>query len=109
MTIARLVILDPIAQEGLDMLAAAKAAGIEYEVRTGLKGDALKKALAEFDGAICRSGVTIDAAALEGNHRLKAIARAGVWTDNIDKETATRRGTVAMKTPTGNKLRPCAD
>src|SRR2546430_17111041 len=102
MTIARLVILDPIAQEGLDMLAAAKAAGIEYEVRTGLKGDALKKALAEFDGAICRSGVTIDAAALAGNHPLKAHARAGAGARNIDKGAATRLGIVVMDTPTGN-------
>jgi D-3-phosphoglycerate dehydrogenase len=104
MTKHRIIILDSIAQEGLDMLAAAKSAGIEHEVRTGLKGEALKKALAEFDGAICRSGVTIDAAALEGNHRLKAIARAGVGTDNIDKETATRLGIVVMNTPTGNTL-----
>ena len=79
----RILILDPLAQEGLDMLAAAKPAGIEYEVKTGLKGNDLKKALSEADGAICRSGVTIDAAALEGNHRLKAIARAGVGTDTL--------------------------
>jgi D-3-phosphoglycerate dehydrogenase len=99
---ARIIVLDPIAQEGLDSLAAAP--GIEHEVRTGLKGQALKAALAEFDGAICRSGVTISGDVLEGNRRLKAIARAGVGTDNIDKETATRLGIVVMNTPTGNTL-----
>ncbi|QDU28391.1 D-3-phosphoglycerate dehydrogenase [Anatilimnocola aggregata] len=99
---ARIIVLDPIAQEGLDMLAAAP--GIEYEVRTGLKGAALRSALAEFDGAICRSGVTINGEALEGNKRLKAIARAGVGTDNIDKNVATRLGIVVMNTPTGNTL-----
>src|SRR6187431_2540108 len=97
----RILILDPIAQEGLDLL---KASGIEHEVRTGLKGEALKSALAEFDGAICRSGVTIGADVLEGNKRLRAIARAGVGTDNIDKEAATRLGIVVMNTPTGNTL-----
>jgi D-3-phosphoglycerate dehydrogenase len=104
MSIHRIVILDPIAQEGLDLLAAAKTAGIEYEVRTGLKGEALKETLAGFEGAICRSGVTISGEALEGNKRLRAIARAGVGTDNIDKETATRLGIVVMNTPTGNTL-----
>jgi D-3-phosphoglycerate dehydrogenase / 2-oxoglutarate reductase len=104
MTKSRIAILDTIAQEGLDLLAAAKIAGIDYEVRTGLKGEALKKALAEFDGAICRSGVTIGADVLEGNKRLRAIARAGVGTDNIDKEAATRLGIVVMNTPTGNTL-----
>ncbi|HYM87386.1 MAG TPA: hydroxyacid dehydrogenase, partial [Pseudoxanthomonas sp.] len=98
----RILILDPIAQEGLNLLA--RAPGIEHEVRTGLKGDALKKALAEFDGAICRSGVTITAQSLEGNKRLRAIARAGVGTDNIDKNAATRLGIVVMNTPTGNTL-----
>ena len=98
----KIIILDPIAQEGLDLLA--RASGIEHEVRTGLKGEALKKALAEFDGAICRSGVTIGGDVLEGNRQLRAIARAGVGTDNIDKEAATRLGIVVMNTPTGNTL-----
>ncbi len=99
---AKILILDPIAQEGLELLKHAP--GIEHEVRTGLKGEALKKALAEFDGAICRSGVTITAESLEGNRRLRAIARAGVGTDNIDKNAATRLGIVVMNTPTGNTL-----
>ncbi|WP_425613779.1 phosphoglycerate dehydrogenase [Anatilimnocola sp. NA78] len=99
---ARIIVLDPIAQEGLDMLAAAP--GIEFEVRTGLKGEALKNALTEFDGAICRSGVTLNAEVLDNNKRLKAIARAGVGTDNIDKNVATRLGIVVMNTPTGNTL-----
>jgi D-3-phosphoglycerate dehydrogenase len=98
----KVIVLDTIAQEGLDMLAAAS--GIEYEVRTGLKGDALRSSLAEFDGAICRSGVKITADALEGNHRLKAIVRAGVGTDNIDSKAATRLGIVVMNTPAGNTL-----
>src|SRR5262245_4770213 len=100
----KILILDPIAQEGLDLLKTVAGSGIEHEVKTGLKGDALKKALAEADGASCRSGVTITAEALEGNKRLRAIARAGVGTDNIDKEAATRLGIVVMNTPTGNTL-----
>lgn len=100
---ARIIVLDSIAREGLELLDAA-APGITYEVKTGLKGDALKAALAEFDGAICRSGVTITGASLEGNRRMKAIARAGVGTDNIDKDVATRQGIVVMNTPTGNTL-----
>ncbi len=82
----------------------ATSPGIEFDVRTGLKGDALRKSLAEFDGAICRSGVQIAADALEGNRRLKAIVRAGVGTDNIDKDAATRCGIVVMNTPGGNTL-----
>src|SRR3954470_4183022 len=98
----RVIVLDTLSQEGLDLLAAAP--GIEFEVRTGLKGDALRDALTQFDGAICRSGVKITAEALAGNHRLKAIVRAGVGTDNIDKQAATRLGIVVMNTPAGNTV-----
>jgi D-3-phosphoglycerate dehydrogenase / 2-oxoglutarate reductase len=98
----RILVLDPIAQEGFDLLN--QDASFEYEVRLGLKGDALRTSLNEFDGAIVRSGVKITAESLEGNKRLKAIVRAGVGTDNIDKNAATRLGIVVMNTPAGNTL-----
>lgn len=98
----RIIVLDTIAQEGLDLLDAEPK--IEYDVRTGLKGEELRGALAEYDGAIVRSGVKITAESLAGNRRLKAIVRAGVGTDNIDKVAATRLGIVVMNTPTGNTV-----
>ncbi len=96
------IVLDDLAQEGLDLLEAAE--GITYEVRTGLKGEDLREALRGHDGAICRSGVKLTADVLEGQPRLKAIARAGVGTDNIDKPSATKAGIVVMNTPAGNTL-----
>lgn len=98
----RIIVLDDLAPEGLQQLEAAE--GIEFEVRTGLKGEELRKTLLEFDGAICRSGVKLTADVLEGNRRLRAIVRAGVGTDNIDKAAATRMGIVVMNTPAGNTL-----
>ncbi|MCG8448776.1 MAG: phosphoglycerate dehydrogenase [Pirellulales bacterium] len=98
----KVIVLDDLAQEGLDLLAAAD--GFDYEVRTGLKGEELRNALEEYDGAICRSGVKLTPEVLEGNRRLKAIVRAGVGTDNIDKPAATRSGIVVMNTPAGNTL-----
>ena len=99
-----IIVLDTLSQDGLALLDASAESGISYEVMTGLSGDALRDALACHDGAICRSGVKINAAALAGNHRLKAIVRAGVGTDNIDKESATRQGIVVMNTPAGNTV-----
>ncbi len=98
----RIIVLDNLSEDGLALLDSA--GDIDYEVRTGLKGDALRQALMDFDGAICRSGVKITAEALQGNSRLKAIARAGVGTDNIDKQAATRQGIVVMNTPGGNTV-----
>lgn len=98
----RVVVLDDIAEEGIEILK--NTPGIEFDVRTGLKGAELKETLQQFDGAICRSGVKITADVLQGNTRLKAIARAGVGTDNIDKATATKLGIVVMNTPSGNTV-----
>src|SRR5689334_13474928 len=98
----RIIALDTIANEGLELLK--KTPGIEYDVKTGLAGDELRSTLAQYDGAIVRSGVKITAAALEGNKRLKAIVRAGVGTDNIDTVAAKRLGIIVMNTPAGNTI-----
>jgi D-3-phosphoglycerate dehydrogenase / 2-oxoglutarate reductase len=99
-----IIVLDKLSPDGLALLDAAAKQGITYEVATGLKDEALREALARHDGAICRSGVKITPAALAGNTRLRAIVRAGVGTDNIDKEAATRQGIVVMNTPAGNTV-----
>jgi D-3-phosphoglycerate dehydrogenase len=103
-TMPSIIVLDKLSPDGLALLDAAGRLGISYEVRTGLSGEELKDALASHDGAICRSGVTITADVLAGNHRLRAIVRAGVGTDNIDKQAATRQGIVVMNTPAGNTV-----
>lgn len=99
---ARVLILDTIAEEGLELLRTTP--GIEFDVKTGLSGEALRSELAKYDAAICRSGVKITPASLEGNKSLRAIARAGVGVDNIDLPAATRCGIVVMNTPAGNTL-----
>jgi len=99
-----IIVLDTLSPDGIAVLDAAAESGITYEVVTGLSGDALREALARHEGAICRSGVKITADALAGNQRLKAIVRAGVGTDNIDKDAATRQGIVVMNTPAGNTV-----
>ncbi|MGA2619710.1 MAG: phosphoglycerate dehydrogenase [Thermoguttaceae bacterium] len=98
----KIIVLDDLSDDGLNLLRSA--GNVEVEIRTGLKGQALHDALLECDGAICRSGVKITAEALAGNHRLRAIARAGVGVDNIDVPAATRQGIVVMNTPGGNTI-----
>jgi D-3-phosphoglycerate dehydrogenase len=98
----KIIVLDDLSEDGLSLLQSA--GNIDVQIRTGLKGEELKTALAEADGAICRSGVKITAEVLQGNHRLRAIARAGVGVDNIDTQAATRQGIVVMNTPGGNTI-----
>ena len=70
----KVIVLDDLAAEGLAKLDAAP--NIQYDIRTKLAGEELRAALADYDGAVCRSGVKITAESLEGNTKLKAIVRA---------------------------------
>jgi D-3-phosphoglycerate dehydrogenase / 2-oxoglutarate reductase len=98
----KIIVLDDLSAEGLNLLKSAP--GVEVVIQTGLKGDDLRNALLQADGAICRSGVKITADVLKGNTRLKAIARAGVGVDNIDVKTAKEMGIAVMNTPGGNTV-----
>lgn len=100
----RILVTDKVAEEGLALLRAEP--GIEVSVDTKLAKDvaALRAALADADALIVRSGTQVTAEVLDGQKRLKAIARAGVGVDNIDVIAATRRGVVVMNTPGGNTV-----
>ncbi|NNJ27553.1 phosphoglycerate dehydrogenase [Alienimonas chondri] len=98
----RVLITDSLSPAGLEKLEAA--GGIEVVVKSGLTPEQLREELKEADGIIVRSGTKLTPAALEGQTRLKAVARAGVGVDNIDLPAATKAGVVVMNTPSGNTV-----
>lgn len=69
------------------------------QVRNGLAAE-----LADADGLVVRSAVQVDDALLERAPKLRVIGRAGVGVDNIDADSATRRGIVVMNTPGANAI-----
>lgn len=97
----RVLIADPVAEEGLQLLADEN---IAYDVRPGLKEAELAEAVKGYDAAVCRSGVKFTATVLAEPGRLKAIARAGVGVDNIDLDAATSRGVLVMNTAAASTL-----
>jgi len=100
----RVLVTDKLSEEGLALLRAEE--GVEVVVDTKLAKDpaALKAALKDADGIAIRSGTKLTADVLEGQTRLKAIARAGVGIDNVDVPAATKQGVVVMNTPGGNTV-----
>ncbi len=64
----------------------------------------MREELKSADAIIIRSGTTLTAELLDGQERLKCIARAGVGVDNINLEAATRAGVLVMNTPSGNTI-----
>ena len=74
-------------------------------VRVGtLSPDDLKETIAEYDGIVIRTPTKLTADVIQAATRLKYIGRAGVGTDNIDIDAATRQGIVVMNAPTGNTV-----
>ncbi|QDT36137.1 phosphoglycerate dehydrogenase [Stratiformator vulcanicus] len=98
----RVLISDKLSPAGIEILE--KTPGIEVVVNTDLSPEQVREELKNFDGIIIRSGTKLTAEVLDGQPRLKAVARAGVGVDNVDLPTATRQGIVVMNTPAGNTI-----
>jgi len=98
----RVLITDSLSKAGLKVLE--QTPGIEVVIRSGLTPQQVREELKSVDAIIIRSGTTLTAEILEGQERLKCIARAGVGVDNINLEAATRAGVLVMNTPSGNTI-----
>ena len=97
----RVLIADPIAPEGADIL---KSRGIEVDTRTGLSESELVGAIGDYDGLIVRSETQVTPAVLQAAGRLLVVGRAGVGFDNIDLEAATVAGVVVVNAPSSNTI-----
>ncbi len=98
----RVLVTDSLSPQGLDLLKSFPQIEVVYS--PGMKPADLKVALQSADGIVIRSGTKLSADVLEGQTRLKVIARAGVGVDNVDLPTATRQGIVVCNTPDGNTI-----
>ncbi len=96
---ARVVISDPLAQEGSDLL---RARGHDPVDITGLEGDARAAAVAEAEAWIIRSGTRLGPDEFASAPLLRAVGRAGVGVDNVDLAAATGAGVAVFNSPTGN-------
>ena len=96
----RVLVSDPIAEQGLDLLR--KEPDLDVEIRPDVSEDELKACIAAYDALIVRSRTRVTADILQQASRLKVVGRAGIGVDNIDVATATAAGVVVMNTPEGN-------
>ena len=96
---ARVLVADDLSPEAVQIL---RKAGLEVDVKVGLKPDELEAVIGAYDGLAVRSATKVTAKVLEKAGRLKVVGRAGVGVDNVDLDAATRRGVVVMNTPGGS-------
>ena len=91
----RVVVADGLDPEGLRRLQSEA----DVAVFSGLDEPPLLEALADADAVIVRSRSHLTARVLASALKLRVAARAGVGTDNIDVDAATRRGILVLNTP----------
>ena len=101
---ARILVVEPVAQPGIDLLAAAH----DTDVRLGLGRDEVLGLLAEgggWDALIVRSQTRVDAELLSAAApRLSVVGVASVGIDRIEVDAATRAGVMVVNAPTGNTI-----
>jgi D-3-phosphoglycerate dehydrogenase len=96
----KILIADPIAEEGLQSLRSHA----QVDIKTKLDPEQLKAIIGDYDALIVRSQTKVRAEVIELGKKLKVIGRAGVGTDNIDVDSATKKGIVVVNAPTGNTV-----
>ncbi|MFW6039774.1 MAG: hydroxyacid dehydrogenase, partial [Gemmatimonadota bacterium] len=98
----RLVLADPLSEEGLEILNAARGLVVD-DLSTRSRSELLES-LNGTSGLIVRSATMADEELLDRASSLEVIGRAGVGLDNIDLAAATRRGIAILNAPAGNTI-----
>src|SRR5437867_168518 len=102
MTPPKVLVADSISKSGIDELSRDGA--LDVTIKTGLNETELVDQIPEFSALIVRSQTKVTAAILNAGAKLRVVGRAGVGVDNVDVETATRRGIVVLNAPGGNTV-----
>jgi len=98
----KVLIADSISQRGIDELSRDDQ--LDVQIRTGLSEQELVGVIPVFSALIVRSQTRVTADILNAAAKLRVVGRAGVGVDNVDVETATRRGVVVLNAPGGNTI-----
>ncbi|WP_170383821.1 phosphoglycerate dehydrogenase [Ruegeria atlantica] len=77
---------------------------VDFMPDLGKDKDKLAEVIGQYDGLAIRSATKVTPSILEKADKLKVIGRAGIGTDNVDKEAASKKGVIVMNTPFGNMI-----
>ncbi|MDA8084899.1 MAG: phosphoglycerate dehydrogenase [Nitrospiraceae bacterium] len=97
----KVLVSDNISPKGVEIL---KKAGLEVDVKTGMKPEELKACIGNYHGLVIRSATKVTEEIIGAASNLKVIGRAGSGLDNVDKAAASKKGIVVMNTPGGNTV-----
>jgi len=96
----RVLVADPIAQEGIDLLSKYA----QVDVKTKQSPEEIIPIIGNYDALIVRSQTQVTADIIAAGKNLQIIGRAGVGIDNIDTNAASQHGIIVVNAPTGNTV-----
>lgn len=102
MAIHRVLVSDPISELGVELLNAHPEITADFKI--GLAPEDLLEIIGEYDALVVRSQTKVTPEVFAKAARLRAVGRAGVGVDNVDREAANAHGVIVMNTPTGNTI-----
>ena len=77
---------------------------VDFLPDVGKDKDKLIEIIGQYDGLAIRSATKVTPNVLAAAPNLKVVGRAGIGTDNIDKDAASKQGVIVMNTPFGNMI-----
>jgi D-3-phosphoglycerate dehydrogenase len=99
----RILITEPIAQEGIDLLRY-ELPEAHIDVRLDLSPEQLRALIGSYTALIVRSQTRVTGELLEEATRLQVVGRAGSGLDNIDLDAAIRHGVLVVNAPRGSAI-----
>uniref|UniRef100_A0A8C7LML4 D-3-phosphoglycerate dehydrogenase n=1 Tax=Oncorhynchus mykiss TaxID=8022 RepID=A0A8C7LML4_ONCMY len=78
--------------------------GIQVTEKQNMSKDDLIAEIKDYDGLVVRSATKVTADVINATGNLQIIGRAGTGVDNVDVDTATKKGIIVMNTPSGNTI-----
>ena len=96
MTVLRVLIADPIEDDGIRILVEA---GFTVDNHPGIGKAELANVIQDYHVLIVRGRTKVDSTLIDRASRLKIVGRAGVGLDNIDLQAAKIKGITVLNTP----------
>ena len=97
----KVLISDKLSESSIDIF---KKQNIDTDYKPGISNIDLLGIIDQYDGLAIRSSTQVTQEVFEKAKKLKIVGRAGIGTDNIDKNAATKNGVIVMNTPFGNAV-----
>ncbi len=96
----KILVSDQLNEHGLSKFTE------EYQVdyKPGLPHEELKEIIGDYEALLIRSSTQVTEDVLKNAKNLKVVGRAGVGTDNIAVDAATREGILVINAPGGNTI-----